>query len=85
MSNKTESIRHFKYYFRLVALESGVRWDSDNDAEIEYMVECIFDEIDKTNKQIRNIVNDMLEEAGLIEPDADIPGDFGTHQVEDVG
>lgn len=34
---------------------------------------------------IRNAVYDVLEECNLIEPDADIPGDFGTHQVVDIG
>ena len=86
MSNRSEAIKHFQYYFRLIAREAGVRWDSDNDAEIGYAVERIFDEIEKTNEQkIKNIVYDILEECELIEPDADIPGDFGTHQVVDIG
>ena len=31
------------YYFRLLAKKSGVNWDSDNDAEVSFIIENIFD------------------------------------------
>lgn len=30
-----------KYYFQLIAERAGVEWDSDNDAEIECLVNAI--------------------------------------------
>ena len=61
MSNRSEATHHFKYYFRLIAREAGVRWDSDNDAEIQFAVESIIDavveeEIKPIKKQIKAIL-----------------------------
>jgi len=46
MSNRADAIKLFVYYFKLIALKSGVKWDSDNSAEITQAVESIFDDLD---------------------------------------
>ena len=43
MDNRSEAKRLLKHYFRLIATNAGVPWDSDNDAEVEGIVECIID------------------------------------------
>ena len=30
-----------RHYFRLMALAAGVRWDGDNDSELEDIVDCL--------------------------------------------
>jgi len=61
MNKRSIVIRYFTSYFRLIAREAGVRWDSDNDAEIQFAVESIIDavveeEIEPIKKQIKAIL-----------------------------
>lgn len=41
MNSKNQAVRLAQYYFRTLAEASGVPWDSDNDAEVEAMIEAI--------------------------------------------
>lgn len=43
MNKREEAKRMITYYFRLIAKNAGVNWDSDNDAEIEAAVDLIID------------------------------------------
>lgn len=43
MDNRSEAKRLLKHYFRLIATNAGAPWDSDNDAEVEGIVDCIID------------------------------------------
>lgn len=43
MSKGEEAKRYLKHYFRLIAGNAGINWDSDNDAEIEATVDLIID------------------------------------------
>ena len=61
MSKRSITTRYFTSYFRLIAHEAGVHWDSDNDAEIQFAVESIIDavveeEIKPIKKQIKAIL-----------------------------
>ena len=38
---KEKAIEVAVYYFRLLAKKTGIHWDSDNDAEITLLIECI--------------------------------------------
>ena len=39
--NRGRAKHLLKYYLRMVARSSGVQWDSDNDAEVEEIVDCL--------------------------------------------
>lgn len=58
MSNKQEAKHLLTYYFRLIAKRAGVNWNSDNDAEIEQIIDAIFDEIKDTTIRHNEIVHD---------------------------
>lgn len=49
--NHNEARRLLIYYFRLLARETEVNWDSDNDAEVGEIIDCIFEEIEKSTKK----------------------------------
>ena len=46
--NRADAKKTMLYYFRMIAVKAGVNWDSDNQAEIEAMVDSIFDEIEES-------------------------------------
>jgi len=48
MNNRQQATKLLTYYFRLIAQKAGVNWDSDNNAEVEQIIEAIFDEIDES-------------------------------------
>lgn len=43
MGKREEAKRMMKYYFGLIAKRAGVTWDSDNDVEIEAIIDLIID------------------------------------------
>ena len=43
MSKREEAKRMLKFYLRMIAENTGINWDSDNDAEIEKAVDLIID------------------------------------------
>jgi hypothetical protein len=52
-TNQERAARLLKHYFRLIAQKSGIKWDSDNDSEIEQIVEAILDAAsEKTDEAI---------------------------------
>jgi len=52
-----------KYYLRLIACRAGVNWDSDNDAEVDAIVECILN-------AARQQAHEEIEE--WVQPDAQV-------------
>jgi hypothetical protein len=43
MNSRQRAKRLIKQYFHLLAKESGVYWDSDNDSELDELVDCLID------------------------------------------
>ena len=43
MDKREEVKRMFRYYFRMIAKNSGINWDSDNEAEIDCAIDLIID------------------------------------------
>lgn len=43
MNKREEAKRMFRYYFRLIAKQSGINWDSDNEAEIDYAIDLLIE------------------------------------------
>lgn len=43
MDKKEAAKMRIRYYFRLIAKESGINWDWDNDAEVESIVDLIIE------------------------------------------
>ncbi len=41
VNNEEQAKEYFQHYFRLLASRAGVKWDSDNDAEIAAAVEYV--------------------------------------------
>lgn len=35
----------FRYYFRLIAKQSGINWDSDNEAEIDCAIDLLIEAV----------------------------------------
>jgi hypothetical protein len=52
MDYEAKAKSNLKYYFRLLATKQGIRWDSDNDAEVEAIVDYILDAVDQKLKKI---------------------------------
>lgn len=46
MNNREQAKKLLIYYFHLLARKAGANWDSDNDAEVGTIIDCIFDEIE---------------------------------------
>lgn len=44
---------YFQHYFKLIADRAGVRWDSDNDAEVAAAVEYV---IDAAVERVKNAI-----------------------------
>lgn len=60
MSNYEDAVHLFKYYFRLAAIKQGIKWDNDNDVEIEAAIDSLINAtIDriKENKKIKDNQN----------------------------
>ena len=52
-------VKTLQYYMRLLAKEQGINWDSDNDAEIEYVIDGIVDEaVDKAVERIEDRIQE---------------------------
>ncbi|WP_206457910.1 hypothetical protein [Anaerovorax sp. IOR16] len=45
MDKKEEAKKILRYYFRLIAENAGVRWDSDNDAEIDCAIDMLAESV----------------------------------------
>jgi hypothetical protein len=39
--------RTLQHYFRMIAKNAGVHWDSDNDAEVEEIIDNLMSEVDE--------------------------------------
>lgn len=59
MDHKHEAVKLATYYFRLIAREAGINWDSDNNAEIEALVDFIIDAAVK--ETLKSIPTSVLE------------------------
>lgn len=55
MDKRTYAKRYLTHYFRLLAKASGIQWDSDNEAEVECIVDFI---IDTTKAELREEDNE---------------------------
>jgi hypothetical protein len=47
MSNRAFATRKLVHYFRLIAQAAAIHWNHDNDAEVEGIIDAIFDEIEE--------------------------------------
>lgn len=57
MNDKRQVARRLaQHYFRLIAEKAGVKWDSDNVAEIGDLVDCL---IDAAKDEIRAELGDI--------------------------
>ena len=54
MSNRAFATRKLVHYFRLIAQAAGIHWDHDNDAEVEGIMDSIFDEIEESIQRHNN-------------------------------
>jgi len=53
MDNERRAKDLAKYYFRLIAVDAGIEWTSDNDVEIEELIDFIIQAaIDSTVTQV---------------------------------
>ena len=53
-----QAVELAQFYFRRIAQQAGMRWDGDNDTEIDLMVGCI---IDAAEAGLRAQLDDALE------------------------
>lgn len=54
MNNRENAKKLLVYYFRLIALKAGIRWDYENEAEVASLVDNIFDEIEDSIENHNN-------------------------------
>lgn len=54
-----------KFYLRMVARSAGVNWDSDNDAEVDAIVECI---LNAARKQAHEEIQEWVRPDAQVHP-----------------
>lgn len=54
-----------KYYLRMIAVKAGVNWDSDNDAEVDAIVECI---LNAARQQAHEEIEEWVQPGAQVHP-----------------
>lgn len=55
----------FKHYLRLIACRAGVNWDSDNDAEVDSVIECI---LNAARQQAHEEIEEWVQPNAQVQP-----------------
>ena len=53
------------YYLRMIARQAGVNWDSDNDAEVDAIVECI---LNAARQQAHEEIEEWVQSDAQVHP-----------------